>query len=233
VLPPESRYRGLENHLYRIEIHASGDTANTTQVPTFKWSRDNGSVVTRWLSTTGEDVRVSSTRDFAARQWVEFTTESDDLLGQSGPLTSVTKIDGDLMTVENAPALPKNAILPKVRRWDQTANDDLTLVDGAIAIVPAPAWIKIEDGIEVQFSAGQYRSGDYWLITARVVTGAIDWPTDGSGAPVALPPRGIVHHYAPLFMFDALGSDPFVKLSKDCRCAFAPLPCLPPPKPNQ
>ncbi|MGH6838265.1 MAG: DUF6519 domain-containing protein [Methylocella sp.] len=46
VLPPKSRYRGLENHLYRIEVHTSGNTADANRVPTFKWSRENGSVVT-------------------------------------------------------------------------------------------------------------------------------------------------------------------------------------------
>jgi hypothetical protein len=229
VLPPESRYRGLENHLYRIEIHGSGDTADANKTPTFKWSRENGSVVTRWLSTTGNNVRVANSRGFAAGQWVEFTTENDDLLGQPGPLALITSIDGDVLTVSAAPQLKSDAVNPKVRRWDQTANEDLSLAAGAIAIVPGPAggvWINIEDGIEVRFEAGQYRCGDYWLIPARVATGSIEWPQDGAGGPVALPPRGIVHHYAPLFTVTATGAEPFVTLVKDCRCLFAPLPCL-------
>ncbi len=229
VLPPESRYRGLENHLYRVEIHSSGDTADADQIPSFKWSRENGSVVASWLSTTGNDVRVGNSRDFAAGQWVEFTTEVNDFSGQPGPLTRITRIDGDILTVESAPAWPKDGVRPKVRRWDQSANDELTLVDGAIAISPGAGdqgFVAIEDGIEVQFADGKYRSGDYWLITARVATGAIDWPTDESGVWVAQPPRGVEHHYAPLFMVEASGKDPFVTLVKDCRCHFAPLPCL-------
>lgn len=229
VLPPESRYRGLENHLYRIEVHNSGDTADANNVPTFKWSRENGSIATRWLGTTGNDVRVASSRDFAAGQWVEFTSDTDDLLAQPGPLTRITRIDGDVLTVEAAPAWKKELVNPKVRRWDQTANDQLTLVNGAIAIVPGSGdsgWIAIEDGIAVQFSAGTYRCGDYWLIPARVATGAIDWPVDTVQKPMPLPPRGIEHHYAPLFMVEAIATDPFVSLVKDCRCRFAPLPCL-------
>src|SRR5262249_32761233 len=35
---PDARYRGLENQLYRVEIHNGG----TENEATFKWSRDNG-----------------------------------------------------------------------------------------------------------------------------------------------------------------------------------------------
>ena len=68
VIPPESRYRGTENQLYRVEIHESGtltqhkETSAAGQqedddyglgrqgqaagnnVATFVWSRDNGSI---------------------------------------------------------------------------------------------------------------------------------------------------------------------------------------------
>ena len=33
-------YRGVENQLYRVEVHRGGDAEEAT----FKWSRDNGSV---------------------------------------------------------------------------------------------------------------------------------------------------------------------------------------------
>ncbi len=46
VTPPDSKYRGTENQLYRVEIH-DGGTADTAM---FKWSRDNGSIATT-LST--------------------------------------------------------------------------------------------------------------------------------------------------------------------------------------
>jgi hypothetical protein len=229
VLPPDSRYRGLENHFYRIEIHRSGDTSDADRLPTFKWSRENGSVATRWLSTTGNEVRVASTRDLAAGQWLEFTSEADDLLANPGPLRLATKIDGDIVTVENAPAFDAKMSLPKVRRWDQSENDHLTLDDGAIAIVPGTGdqgWIDIEDGIQVQFSAGSYHSGDYWWIPARVATGDIEWRKDAEGNGLPQPPRGIVHHYAPLFALEATGKDPFVNLVKDCRCRFNRLPCI-------
>jgi hypothetical protein len=41
--PPSAGYLGLENQLYRVEIHLGSDAEGG---PTFKWSRENGSVVT-------------------------------------------------------------------------------------------------------------------------------------------------------------------------------------------
>jgi hypothetical protein len=41
VVPASAGYRRLENQLYRVEIHESGSLGTAT----FKWSRDNGSVI--------------------------------------------------------------------------------------------------------------------------------------------------------------------------------------------
>nr|MCK7668313.1 DUF6519 domain-containing protein [Bradyrhizobium sp. 2S1] len=41
AISPEATYRGAENQLYRVEIHEGG----TTDKATYKWSRENGSVV--------------------------------------------------------------------------------------------------------------------------------------------------------------------------------------------
>lgn len=229
VLPPESRYRGLENHLYRIEVHDSGDTSVAGAAPTFKWSRENGSVAARWLGVTGATVRLSSTRGFSVDDWVEFSSEDDELLGSPGSFARVLSVDGDVLTVQPAPAWNPNAANPRARRWDQRANDELALVNGAVPLT-APSgeegWIEIEDGIEVQFENGQYRSGDYWLLTARVLTGQIDWPVNASGSAMWMAPDGITHHYAELFMLDSTAAAPFVSLLKDCRCKFARLACI-------
>jgi len=41
IISPTSGYRRLENQLYRVEIHKKGKSGEAT----FKWSRDNGSMV--------------------------------------------------------------------------------------------------------------------------------------------------------------------------------------------
>src|SRR5262249_12971279 len=43
LVPPGTDYTGLENQLYRVEIHKGGKPGEAT----FKWSRDNASVMTR------------------------------------------------------------------------------------------------------------------------------------------------------------------------------------------
>ena len=91
---------------------------------------------------------------------------------------------------------------------------------GAIEIKEVPGddgWLDLEDGIQIQFqpsddlnTPNRYRTADYWLIPARVATGGVEWPQlrDAKGKlvlsaknqpqPVALPPHGVEHHYAPL-----------------------------------
>ena len=41
ILPPQGGYRGLENRLYRVEIHEGGPLGTAR----FKWSRDNASLM--------------------------------------------------------------------------------------------------------------------------------------------------------------------------------------------
>jgi hypothetical protein len=227
VLSPESRYRGLENHLYRVEVNR-GSQNPANKPPTFKWSRENGSVVTRWLGNDGNALIVTSSRGFSAGDWIEVADTTAELQGNPGKLLQILTTDGNLIKVDSPPAWNESLVNPFVRRWDQQANDELKLDEGAIVITPGvgdKGWIEIEYGIEVQFSAGEYRTGDYWLIPARVATGDIIWPQkDGKG--IDLAPRGIEHHYAPLALIEATNVAPYITINSDCRCRFAPLPCL-------
>jgi hypothetical protein len=203
VIAPDARYRGAENQLYRVEIHKAG----SADVATVKWARDNGSIATAWLGTAGNDLLVASARGFSAGNWVELSDDTADLRGEPGTLVRLTSVDGNRLRVDassSPPAWTSTLKNPKVRRWDQVENDDVTLRDGAIPLAENGKldWIVLEDGVRVQFSAGSYRTGDYWLIPARVATGEIEWPrspaaNNGSTADF-LPPRGIEHHYAPL-----------------------------------
>ncbi|MBL8972927.1 MAG: hypothetical protein JNK56_20235, partial [Myxococcales bacterium] len=49
IIPPSGGYRGLENQLYRVEIHRSGPAG----VARFKWSRDNASIAAQVLGVAG------------------------------------------------------------------------------------------------------------------------------------------------------------------------------------
>jgi hypothetical protein len=241
VIPPDSRYRGAENQLYRVEIHRGSDAGQ----PTFKWSRDNGSVVfpiskitadvqanttSVWVAHLGRDQRLS----LAEGDWVEVVHDGDVLLGQPSPLGRVIGIDRDDMVVTLQGALnvgvepDRLLIRPLLRRWDQRNGDEQL---GTLPVPDSNRWVELEDGIQIQFVTGEYRSGDYWLIPARTATGDIEWPRqrDASDQPMprALLPRTTARHYAPLAVVMIASGRINYDEGRDLRCLFAPLPCVP------
>lgn len=223
VMSPESGYRGAENHLYRVEIHR-GSAAGA--VPTFKWSRDNGSTLAAWRDATGSRIRVGDARGFAPGAWVELGHEQDDLLGRPGALFRILGIDGDELTLDGTPVWTGHPG-PKARRWDQVARGDVVLDAGAVPVAEPKGseggWIDLEDGVQVRFApGGDFRSGDYWLIPARVATGRVEWREDRDGNPALQPPRGIEHHYAPLGWV-GVNVDGTASVTASCTCTVYPM----------
>ncbi len=228
AVPAAAGYTRLENQLYRVEVHDGGDLGAGA---TFKWSRDNGTVVTEWLSQDGKNLTVRSLgRDrvlgFHDAAWVELTDDERELRGEPGVLAKVERAQGDVIELD--PAAPAVDIAdfgthPKVRRWDMPDT-----APGAIAIDNAvgDGYLRLESGVQVRFEAGSYRTGDYWLIPARAfvgeLAGEIEWPTDDLEEPVALPPRGIEHRYCKLALVEFDGGQ-FAGEVSDCRCPFRPL----------
>ena len=214
VMPPDSQYRGPENQLYRVEVRDTGEAGTAT----FVWSRDNGTVVypirrVRGSAVTVDRLPVDPRYAPVARQWVEVCDDESALGGEPGPLCQVVAVDADESIVElDVPAtdpLPafdeESTTHPLLRRWDQS-GPAITIEEGT--------WFDLEDGVQVRFDAGddgapahRYRTGDHWMIPARVATGDVEWAEE-AGVPVALPPHGVLHHYAPLAIvtFDAGGA---------------------------
>jgi hypothetical protein len=247
ILPPRAGFRRLENQLYRIEVHTPGNLA--TGRPTFKWSRDNGSVATAIVSPApvlaGQSLtfNVSSLgRDqvlgFAPGQFVELVDDGRELAGQPGILVQLTTAtmgsQGPVLTagtsLTNAADLGVflNAFAnqtvrnPKVRRWDQSGAQVSTASPGGDVVIQEGTPIDIESGVQVIFQAsGQYLTGDYWLIPARTVIGDVDWPRDSSGNPLFRPPQGINHHFCPLAIVNFTPQT--WSVLSDCRRFFAPL----------
>ena len=173
--------------------------------PTFKWSRENASVIfpirlidsnTVTVENLGWDERFG----LEVGDWVEVVDDVYDLHRRADPLLRVAGIDPIRMrvTLDNAPTLGRHPPWhPFLRRWDQRAEHGVALREGCIPIVP-DRWIDLEDGVQVRFIRHRsYRTGDYWLIPARTTTGEIEWPRE-DGTPECLRPQGILHHYAPL-----------------------------------
>lgn len=248
LVAPDSQYRGTENQLYRVEVHRGGEATATAGTATFKWSRENGSVIFPIKRLTGKKVTLGALgRDqrlgLEVGNWVEVLDDALVGRGEPGHLARVDLIEPEDLTVtlawpDGVATTPSYTEAdagkhPVLRRWDHAG--DLKKYGGALAITEGdPAhitegWITLEDGIRVRFERGaqvRYRAGDYWLIPARTATGDIDWPRDPdvTTAPVGLarPAHGTRHYYAPLYLKPDAGAP------HDCRCRIEKLPCAPP-----
>ncbi len=228
TIPPSAGYRGQENQLYRVEIHAGGALEDK---PTFKWSRDNGSIAAAWLGNTDDGgLIVEPARGFAAGQWIEIASDADELHAQPGQLVKIVRVENGALYLDSPQAWDKDTP-KKVRRWDQAETEDQHLQDGAMPISEGTTdsdWINLEAGLQVQFQPkGNYRTGDYWLIPART-NGTIEWPqtTDANGELVAAAagPHGIWHEYAPVWII-SVAADGKVTIDPklDLRRKFAPI----------
>lgn len=237
TVDPESNYRGAENQLYRVEIHTGSTLApGEAGEVTFKWSRENGSVVFPILQLNGaqailEHLGRDDRYSLLEGDWVEIVDDGITLRNEANPLLKVASIDRDRLAVTleapegvNLPEYDETTTAhPYLRRWDHKERDT-TLgypalgEDGAMVLEEAD-WLVLEDGIQVYFEADAdrpavYRTGDYWLIPARTATGDVEWPGEPD-APEFLPPHGIQHAYAPLAVISqAAGGD--VRF-EDCR----------------
>ncbi|NMG08782.1 DUF6519 domain-containing protein [Brasilonema sp. UFV-L1] len=238
LIPPTAGYQRLENQLYRVEIHYGSDHPNGV---TFKWSRENGSVVTAIEKINGQNLIVANVgKDevlgFAPGQWVEVINDELELNGKPGQLLQIIKLDAATRVIELSviPSLfdssqPNSGVNlqlhPKLRRWEQQGIT--ATVDG---VKITNNWMQLEGGIEVKFDSGTYKTGDYWLIPARTATGQIEWFIDNSTlslSPIPQLPLGIKHHYCRLALVQLELETETLKVITDCRPIFPPLTELP------
>ncbi len=199
ITSPEARYRGLENQLYRVEVHRGGPAMDSNEdnldvAATFKWSRNNATNAVALKEKVGDRLIVSGLRDFSRwfkpGDWVEITHDALELQRIPGTLVRLAGVEGETLTIDqyttsgNIPEpgdmfenLPIRNL--KVRGWDHTQPEDDLLMDGAIPI-EENQWIELEDGVLIKFEPGtpaaEYQTGDYWWIPARVATGDVEWP---------------------------------------------------------
>ncbi|GAA2416575.1 hypothetical protein GCM10010420_53510 [Streptomyces glaucosporus] len=230
AIRPDSRYRGPENQLYRVEVHEGGAAGEAT----FKWSRENGSVVLpvdgldgTWaeLASLGGDDR----SDLDVGDWVELVDTAYTGRGEPLPLLRVEEVDLPGRRVRLS-AEPESGVgrrpelHPYLRRWDHHEPPRRGrhgarggLKGGALRIEEG-RWLPLEDGVEIHFEAGgAYRTGEYWLIPARTATGDVEWPVNAARKPLLREPAGVRVHYAPLAWVMGEG------VSSDLRMSFGPL----------
>ncbi len=233
-LPPTGGYRGLENQAYRVEVHDGGKPGTAT----FKWSRDNGSVVTPVVEVLAGGLAIrpaSFGRDhvlgFRDQDWVEITDDHRELNRQPGEIRRIEVHEED-GTLTFTPALPADLQLNatqaaarhlRARRWDQKgqvksgAGANLDNLDAptstGVVRVPASAGttVVLEHGIVVSFSStgADFRTGDHWVFAARAADTSVE-------KLAAAPPLGVHHHYARLAVLS------FPDGETDCRTAWPP-----------
>ena len=229
ILSPSGGYRGLENRLYRVEVHHPGALGTAR----FKWSRDNASIVSRVddLTASGTQTQLTVARigrdkvlRFSVGDWVEVTDDHRELMGEAGEMAQVTDTSEAALTLTLGRAIPTGtgrafgatateikARHTRVHKWDQKAPGNSLDADGLMT--PGGSNLHLEDGVFVQFglnpAAGELKVGDYWVFAARTADASVESLTDA-------PPRGIAHHYCPLATLKWLGTPAVLDLH-DCR----------------
>ncbi len=225
----EFGYRGADNQLFRVEIHAVEPDRNQFA---FKWAPDNASAIFPVVIPDNTNIGSQSILTLHLlgsaggprptlhrNDWVEFVDDAYALrMTEPKPIparpflrvkdvdlhegTIVLDTQGSSMTL---PTAPKH---PLLRRW-QHKPKWVTLGDNK--------WIDLGDGVQVRFDntpVGKdqnnriprlFRRGDYWMIPARTSTRDVIWPTtskDGARVVVSLHPHNPPPAYAPLLLVD-------------------------------
>jgi hypothetical protein len=242
-VPPAAGYRGLENQLYRVEVHSGGALGEAT----FKWSRDNATVASRvsHINPARDRITVESIgRDDVLRfhdgDWVEVSDDWLELHNLPGELRRIRVaggVDETARTLEfdvalsaglfptDAQQATETARNTRVRRWDQSGlvrredgseaqNLNDPLATGEITI-PAPGTrLFLEHGILVTFDL----EPDGGLFHS-----GDSWVFAARSVDASIelleqaPPLGIHHHFARLAVID------FPDEETDCRTLWPPL----------
>jgi Family of unknown function (DUF6519)/Right handed beta helix region len=240
-VPPAGGYKGAENQLYRVEIHQGGAPGKATFKWSRDNASIETAVtaIPTLTQLVVESVGKDTVLCFSNGDWIEITDDWLELHNQPGLLRRIKTGDGvDLATrtITLEQQLPANQFPTdtqkltdplrhtRIRRWDQKGKvldaegkeiNDPNAADGHITVPAGSTQILLEHGIVVSFSVrpigGEFRSGEFWVFTARAGDNTIEELDEA-------PPRGIHHHYAPLGLWDAASG----KVTDDCRTHWPP-----------
>jgi hypothetical protein len=242
-LPPTGGYRGLENQLYRIEIHDAGQPGGSA---TFKWSRENASVGSRVASMiSGSELELATLgRDdvlsFKSGDWVEIIDDVREFSQAPGEMRKVTVVEAT-RRIQFTPVLPAdmipgtfpNSAFPnarnlRVRRWDQHGSifrtdssgtpvkvQDLDAAgsSGVIVVPPSSTTLLLENGVTVAFAS----TGTKGFKPGDYWVFAARTADASVELLDRAPPRGSHHHFARLAIWD-LGAG----IVTDCRHPWPP-----------
>lgn len=213
-------YQGLENRLYRVEIHEGGSDGVS-----FKWSRTNAAqtyAIEEFVPTAGganSQLRLAQQGKDAilsirVGDFIEVSNEQTDLdTKRPGVMVQVTTVSDRVITVDADVSVLADGGRPKVRRWDTDRTGGLPL-----RTINAGDDFELEDGISICFDGDTFQSGDYWVFAARTLTGDIEILDRAI-------PQGIERHFCRLAIL-RWGGGELIEI-EDCRPVFPPLTKLP------
>jgi hypothetical protein len=245
-------YTGMENQFYRVQIHQAGSAVAGATPPsplppgtaTFKWSRDNASVMTGVtnissaqnsegnpaIQLTVQSLGRDQVLGFAPGNWIELLDDNLEFSGNPGELHQIDSVDYTAKTITLADNVTTfssgdTSAHTRIQRWDQSGNvylqDGTTVwwnVDsqgGDIPVPPTGTALLLENGIIVKFDL------DPAITWGAFLTGDF-WTfaartADGSVEDLnRAHPRGIHHHYTKLAIVT------FPSSASDCRTPWPP-----------
>ena len=218
-LTANTGYTGLENQLYRVEIHKPGEPGTAT----YKWSRDNASVGTSVLNITTvngtsnlalQSIGRDQVLNFGTGDCVEVINDFLEFQGLPGEIHKILNTSGSTITLDSAVSSTiTNNLVPaqhtRIRRWES----------GELQVPATGVPQPLENGITATFgSVGYYNTGDFWTTAARTFDGTIEEFTNHRA-------RGIIHHYAKLAVVTfpiPLDAHQQPIPPSDCRIAWPP-----------
>jgi ABC-type branched-subunit amino acid transport system substrate-binding protein len=231
-IPPAVGYSGLDNLLYRVEIHSVND-----ELITYSWSKYNKSGVAKVdIIENGNKDEINlkfldegSKSVFKDANWVELTNNRRELQGLPGfhLKIKINKIDENkiFFYINDVNELLKEINIKKL---------DKCIAWNDVGTVKYQEDAKLEHGIKIRFIKSEtdesLKTGDYWLIPARTIIKDILWPKNQIGLrkaiPCALTPIGIKHHYALLAIISYDKENKWVT-TRDLRNFFNELSVFP------
>ena len=230
-ITPGVEYTGLENRLYRVEIHTSGKVGGAA----YKWSRNNASIVSQIIENVNKDttsVKVKDVKFFKIGDIIEITDDRVEFADRQyinnessikpwGELRRITSIDRNKNELawantseasDNPLSMAGGLDYNYAAEGVETTHPRVIKWDGANKTSNEET---LEDGIKIRFSGSEMLPGDYWTFTARENTRAVE-RLDNE------PPQGVVHHYYPLAIIEWDENGEIISI-EDKRTKFEPL----------
>jgi hypothetical protein len=241
LVPPTDGFTGIENQLYRVELHTVGAAQTDAR---FKFSRENASVAASIESFGNPADRITVQRigrdevlRFRAGDWVEVTDDHREFNHQSGQMLRVAVVNEETREIELEGAIAADLVpsgigtdTPATRRsrlirWDQRGiirdtngnqwvDLDAPASDGLIPVPPTGTVLVLESGITVEFSTAAQPAGGFRAMDY--------WRFAARTAGTQIeeltnaPPDGVQRHYSRLAIVS------FPNSVQDCRVFWPP-----------